>query len=441
MDVPGGPLAGKRVVLGVCGGIAAYKAVEVCRRLSDAGALVSPVLTRAATRFVGEVTFSALAAEPARVSLFGVDGQGSALAGPGDAGSPTSPVLHVSLGRRADAIVVVPATARLIGSYAAGISSDLLTSVLLATRARVLVCPAMHTEMWEHPAVQENVRILRGRGVQVLEPDEGRLAGGDVGKGRLPAPERIVASVAEMFVPAGAVGGPLAGVKAVVSAGGTREPLDPVRYFGNRSSGKQGYAIAAALAESGASVTLVTSSELAAPGSVDVVEVETAAQMADAVLSAAGSADVVVMAAAVADYRPAIATGAKLKKSGSPLTIELVPTLDILAELGTRRRAGQVLVGFAAETAPGGELGAAELGRLGRQKLEAKGADLIVANDVGVAGAGFGSDRSLAVIVAARSTMELGLVRKRTVATELVGAIIELLMANGVLGRKKGAGA
>ena len=420
-----GPLEGKAVVLGVCGGIAAYKAVEVCRRLGDAGATVLPVMTRDATRFVGPLTFSALAAEPAVVSLFAAGGE---YGGPG-------PVPHISLARRADLVVVAPATARLIGSYAAGISSDLLTGTLLATRAPVLLCPAMHTEMWEHPAVQDNVALLRRRGVYVLDPDEGQLAGGDEGKGRLPSPESIVAAAATIAARvsgvAGLAGGvpnragletalpaSLVGVHAVVSAGGTREPLDPVRFIGNRSSGKQGYAVATELLARGARVTLVSSSNLPPPPGAQLVRAETALEMAEAVLKAAALADVVVMAAAVADYRPANAAPVKLKKSASPLSVELVPTLDILAELGTRRRRGQVLVGFAAETARG-----PELVELGQAKLEAKGADLMVANTVGAAGAGFGSDWSDAVIVSRERAVELGLVDKQSVAAKVVDAI------------------
>jgi phosphopantothenoylcysteine decarboxylase / phosphopantothenate---cysteine ligase len=469
------PLAGKRVVLGVSGGIAAYKAVEVCRRLGDAGAIVSPVLTASATRFVGPLTFSALAAEPALTSLFGFEGAeagrqartaaGERGTGTGGAGSGTlrsgagSVVPHVELGRMADAVVVVPATARLIGSYAAGISSDLLTSVLLATRAPVLLCPAMHTEMWEHPAVQDNLALLRRRGVHVLDPAEGRLAGGDFGKGRLREPDEVVAALEAILAgapvcgapvsgapsssaPAGAVdaagaaGATLRGVRAVVSAGGTREPLDPVRYIGNRSSGKQGYAVAAELQARGARVVLVTSSPLPPPADVEVIEVETAAEMAESVLAQAASADVVVMAAAVADYRPAAPAPAKIKKSSAPLTVQLEPTLDILAALGARKRQGQVIVGFAAETAMGDELV-----ELGRGKLASKRADLVVANDVGAEGASFGSDRSVAVIVSDGSLTDLGVSDKRAVASKLVDAITELLGARGVLAPRKGANA
>jgi phosphopantothenoylcysteine decarboxylase/phosphopantothenate--cysteine ligase len=378
--------------------------------------VVSPILTEGATRFVAPLTFSALAAEPARTSLFGPDG----------AGDPASPVPHVTLGRGVDAVVVAPATARLLGSYAAGISSDLLTATLLATRAPVLVCPAMHVEMWEHAAVQDNVALLRRRGVQVLEPAEGRLAGGDFGKGRLPEPEAIVAALAALL---GRPPRPLAGVKAVVSAGGTREALDPVRYIANRSSGKQGYAIAAELAGRGAAVTLVTSSPLVPP-SVDVVRVESAAEMEQAVMAAADHADVVVMAAAVADYRPAVVGDRKLKRTDAPMSLELVPTPDILARVCARRRRGQVIVGFAAETASGPELVA-----LGRAKLAAKGTDLIVANEVGTAGAGFGEDASRAIIVSGQSAVDLGLVAKSAVAARLVDAITDLL-AQAAAGRR-----
>jgi phosphopantothenoylcysteine decarboxylase/phosphopantothenate--cysteine ligase len=404
-----GDLHGKRVVLGVCGGIAAYKAVEVCRRLSDAGVLVSPVLTEGATRFVAPLTFTALASEPARTSLFGPDG----------GGDPASPIPHVALGRSVDAVVVAPATARLIGSYAAGISSDLLTATLLATRAPVLICPAMHAEMWEHPSVQDNVALLRRRGVHVLEPAEGRLAGGDFGRGRLPEAAEIVAALAAVL---GRPPGPMDGVKAVVTAGGTREALDPVRYIANRSSGKQGYAIAAELIERGAAVTLITSSPLVPPAPAVVVAVESAAEMEEAVLAAAPGADVIVMAAAVADYRPAVVADRKLKKTGEPFSLALVPTQDILAQLCARRRAGQVIVGFAAETAPGDELVA-----LGRAKLAAKGTDLIVANAVGAAGVGFGQEASRAVIVSGQTAQDLGVVAKSVVAARLVDAIKDLL--------------
>jgi phosphopantothenoylcysteine decarboxylase / phosphopantothenate---cysteine ligase len=419
------PLVGKRVVLGVCGGIAAYKAVEVCRRLGDAGAIVSPVLTKAATRFVGRLTFSALAAEPARTSLFtSEDVGGSGLAIP-----------HVELGRRADAVVVAPATARLIGSYAAGIASDLLSSVLLATRAPVLLCPAMHTEMWEHPAVQYNLALLHGRGVHVLEPAVGRLAGGDVGQGRLREPEEVVAALETILageqvdagraraarLEASLAGATLRGVKAVVSAGGTREPLDPVRYIGNRSSGKQGYAIAAEAAARGARVILVTTVDRAVPpGVAEVVTVGTAAEMEAAVVPRAPAAHVVVMAAAVADFRPKAPPAHKLKKDEGPPDIVLEPTHDFLVDLGRAKPAGQVLVGFAAETD--------DLLDNARRKLDAKHLDLIVANDVGEPDAGFEHDTNRVTIIGRDGTeARLPLASKADVARAVVDAAVHCL--------------
>ncbi|MHB8682475.1 MAG: bifunctional phosphopantothenoylcysteine decarboxylase/phosphopantothenate--cysteine ligase CoaBC, partial [Acidimicrobiales bacterium] len=298
--------AGRRVVLGVTGGIAAYKAVELCRRLVDAGAHVSPVMTEDATRFVGEVTFSALASERVRTSLW----------------DEPEPIPHTRLGQNADVVVVAPATARFIGCYAGGISDDLLTATVLATRAPVVVCPAMHTEMWEHPAVQENLDTLRRRGVRVVPPESGRLAGGDVGAGRLAEPETIIAALTEVL----SAGRDLAGTTVVVSAGGTREPIDPVRVITNRSSGKQGHAIAEAAAARGAHVVLVTTTGRPVSAGITVVPVDTAASMEFAMLEHAGTADVVVMAAAVADFRPKAPASAKLHKSDGVPDIVLEPT-------------------------------------------------------------------------------------------------------------------
>jgi len=407
-----GPLAGATVVLGVSGGIAAYKAVEVCRLLVDGGAHVVPVLTSDATRFVGEATFSALASEPARTALF--DGGHS--------------IPHTELGQRADLIVIAPATARLIGSYAAGISSDLLVATLLATRAPVLVCPAMHTEMWEHPAVQENIATLRRRGVHVLEPATGRLAGGDLGAGRLPEPHQVAEEAARILAatrvaPEG--GRPLKGRRVLVTAGGTREPIDPVRYISNRSSGRQGHALAEIAADLGGEVTLVTTSDLPAAPGIKVVEVETAAEMADAVLSRAKTADLVIMAAAVADYRPATQSTSKLHKADGPPEIRLVPTLDILAELSRRRRPGQVLVGFAAETD--------DLAERATSKLEAKEVDLIVANDVAAAGVGFAHETNAVTIFhRGGACTEIPLQSKRAVAQAVVRAALPLMAAGAV---------
>lgn len=364
-------LRGRRVVLGVCGGIAAYKAVEVCRRLVDAGAHVVPVMTDGATRFVGEVTFSALASEPVRRTLW----------------SEAEPIPHTRLGQDADLVLVAPATARLLSAYAAGYSHDLLTNVLLATRAPVMVCPAMHTEMWEHPAVQDNLALLRSRGVHVVEPEEGRLAGGDVGAGRLADPATIVAAVDQLF----SAGAPLAGTSVLVTAGGTREPIDPVRFIGNRSSGKQGHAIAEEAAARGARVTLVTTTSLPVPASIERVAVSTADEMHRAVAERARSADVVVMAAAVADFTPVQVADQKLKKHDGVPAIELRPTVDILAELGAAKADGQTLVGFAAETTDVAAHAAA--------KLAAKRVDLLVANDVSAPGVGFEHDTNEVLIL------------------------------------------
>jgi phosphopantothenoylcysteine decarboxylase / phosphopantothenate---cysteine ligase len=382
---PGLPsaLAGRRIVLGVSGGIAAYKAIEICRRLVDAGAYVMPVLTSGATRFVGPLTFSALASEPARTSLF--DGP--------------EPIPHTRLGQTCDLVIVAPATARVLGHYRAGISNDLLTATLLATRAPVLVAPAMHTEMWEHPAVQDNLSVLRRRGVHIVEPESGRLAGGDIGAGRLADPARIVETAAEILAISrmeGPAGGDLAGRRVLVTAGGTREAIDPVRFIGNRSSGKMGYAVAEAAARRGAAVTLVTTVDRPAPpGVTDIVRVESAAEMADAVLDRFASVDVVVMAAAVADFRPKEQADEKIKKAAGPPEIVLEPTVDILAELGTTKST-QYLVGFAAETERLVEQAAA--------KMAAKRVDLMVANDVTAPGSGFEVDTNRAVLIAPDGT-------------------------------------
>jgi phosphopantothenoylcysteine decarboxylase/phosphopantothenate--cysteine ligase len=383
-------------VLGVSGGIAAYKAVDVCRRLVAAGAHVSPVLTRAATRFVGEITFSALASEPAQVSLWDGD----------------DPIPHTRLGRSADVVIVCPATANLIAAHAAGLSRDLLTATLLATRAPVVVCPAMHTEMWEHPSVQDNLETLRRRGVHIVEPASGRLAGGDVGAGRLAEPAAIVGA-AEAVV----VDDDLAGLSVLVTAGGTREPIDPVRCIANRSSGKQGHAMAADAAARGAEVTLITTVDLPVPAEAEVVRVDTAAEMAAAVDHRSDGADVVVMAAAVADFRPREAASKKLKKGDGVPTIELEPTHDILAGLGASRRAEQVIVGFAAETD--------DVREHARAKLEAKNIDLIVANDVAAPGVGFEHDTNQVLIMSrSGSERDVALCDKRAVARAVLDEVV-----------------
>ncbi|HVM65192.1 MAG TPA: bifunctional phosphopantothenoylcysteine decarboxylase/phosphopantothenate--cysteine ligase CoaBC [Acidimicrobiales bacterium] len=391
-----GALHGRRVVLGVAGGIAAYKAVELCRRLVDNGAHVVPVLTPDATRFVGAVTFSALASEPVRTSLWD---------------SP-EPIPHTRLGQSADVVVVAPATARVIGAYAAGISDGLLVATLLATRAPVVVCPAMHTEMWEHPAVQDNVATLAARGATIVPPGVGRLAGGDMGAGRLADLDDIVAAVTAAV----SRRCDLAGRSVVVTAGGTREPIDAVRVITNRSSGKQGYAVAAEAAARGASVTLVTTVDRPGPpGVASVVRVSSAAEMEAAVVPLARDADIVVMAAAVADFRPVSPPGRKLKKEEGAPVIALEPTHDFLVDLGTAKPPGQVLVGFAAETD--------DLEGNARRKLRAKGLDLIIANDVSAPGAGFEHDTNEVLILGADgSTEKLPLLSKAEVARCIIDA-------------------
>ena len=410
------------VVLGVSAGIAAYKAVEVCRQLVDAGIHVAPVLTERATRFVGRATFDALGSEPTQVSLWDED----------------SAIPHTRLGQRADLIVVAPATADLLARYAGGLADDLLTATLIATAAPVVVCPAMHTEMWEHPSVQENLATLRSRGVTVVPPEQGRLAGGDIGAGRLADPSVIVGTVLDVLAlpgrdssvervePGVAVPGQhpgdLAGVRLVVSAGGTREPIDPVRFITNRSSGKQGHALADAARRRGAEVVLVTASTRPVGPGVAIDRVETAADMEASMLRHAGSADVVIMAAAVADFRPKLAAGSKLHKSDGVPELILEPTPDILSELGRRRRDGQVLVGFAAETDQVAERAVG--------KLVAKGVDLMVANDVSAVGAGFDHDTNEVTIFGADGSVDtVSLRTKAAVADAILDRVSALLPA------------
>jgi phosphopantothenoylcysteine decarboxylase/phosphopantothenate--cysteine ligase len=397
-------LRGSRIVLGVSGGIAAYKAVEVCRRLVDAGAHVSPVLTAGALEFVGALTFSALASEPAQTSLFPSPGSAS-----------PEPIPHTRLGQQADLVIVAPATAAVLGKYAHGISDDLLTATLLATRAPVLVAPAMHTEMWEHVAVQENLDVLRRRGVHVVGPASGRLAGGDVGEGRLADPADIVAAADRILGPQD-----LVGVRVLVTAGGTREPIDAVRIITNRSSGKQGYAIAEVAARRGADVTLVTTIGRPAPSGVEIVPVQTAAEMQEAVVGRAPAADVIVMAAAVADFRPKEPPNRKLKKHEGIPEIVLEPTHDFLVDLGRDKPAGQVLVGFAAETD--------DLVEHANEKLRSKRLDLIVGNDISQPDAGFEVDTNRAVILDADGGHEaLPLLAKSDLAGVILDKVARLL--------------
>ncbi|MDQ4090872.1 MAG: bifunctional phosphopantothenoylcysteine decarboxylase/phosphopantothenate--cysteine ligase CoaBC [Actinomycetota bacterium] len=397
-------------MLGVCGSIAAYKSVEICRRLVDGGRFVAPVMTADAARFIGPLTLSALASEPVHDSLW----------------SDADPIPHTTLARSADVILVAPATATLLAKYAAGIADDLLTATLLASRAPVIACPAMHTEMWEHPATVDNVATLRRRGVTVVEPGVGRLAGGDAGIGRLADVEEILAAVDRVLTPQD-----LAGRTVLVTAGGTREPLDPVRFLGNRSSGKQGEALAAEAAARGATVTLVTASDRPAPAGVEAVHVDTAEEMETAVLSLAAGADVVVMAAAVADFRPKAQADHKLRKTDGVPELVLEPTTDILAELGRRKRPGQVLVGFAAET---GDVRAGAEDKLRRKQL-----DLVVANDVTAEGAGFGHDTNAVTLLdAAGNWTDVRLTTKRDVARTVVDVVTRCLSETGLGADAKG---
>jgi phosphopantothenoylcysteine decarboxylase/phosphopantothenate--cysteine ligase len=400
MEVDGGQLlAGRRIVLGVTGGIAAYKAIEVCRRLVDHGAHVVPILTEAAHHMVGPTTFTALASEPVKTSLW----------------SDPDPIPHTKMGQGADAIVVCPATARIISDLRTGRSDDLLSATLIATAAPVVVCPAMHTEMWEHPAVEDNIAVLRQRGVVIVPPEEGRLAGGDIGKGRLADPATVVDAVLGLFATQ-----PLRGRTVVVTAGGTREPIDPVRYIGNRSSGKQGHAVAEEASRRGAHVVLITTSGLPTGPDIERVEVETAAEMHDAVKAVADSADIVVMAAAVADFRPVGASAQKIKKVDGPPAVNLEPTVDILAALGSAKRSGQVLVGFAAETE--------NLAENAVGKLRRKGADMLVANDVSKPGVGFAHDTNAVTIFGSNgSVREVPLADKTAIATIILDEAHDLL--------------
>jgi len=390
------PLAGRRVLLGVTGGIAAYKACILTRLLTQAGATVQVVMTSSATRFVGTDTFAALSGRPAYTEVWEEPGS----------------VLHVRLARGADVCVVAPATANVIAKLSGGIADDLITSILLEATCPLVVAPAMHSGMWEHPATQTNVRALQERGTVVVGPARGPLAAGDEGVGRMAEPEDILATLEDVA----SRGRDLAGRRIVVTAGPTWEPIDAVRFVGNRSTGRMGLAVAREAFGRGADVTLVVG-----PGTVEppdgprVVRVATAEEMRMAVLEAAEDADAVIMAAAVADFRPREAASGKLKKEEGPPRLELVPTPDILAELG-EVKGDRVLVGFAAETV--------DVEAAGRAKLVAKGLDLLVANEVGREGTGFGSESNHAAILSRTGDDEP--LRKWTKA-ELAAAVCDRL--------------
>lgn len=422
-----------KVVLGVAGGIAAYKAASLLRLFTEAGHDVTVVPTQAALNFVGAATWSALSGKSVHTDVW----------------SDITAVPHVRIGQEADLVVVAPATADLLARAATGQANDLLTTVLLTARCPVVMAPAMHTEMWEHAATQANVATLSERGVHIVPPASGRLTGADTGPGRLPEPEDLFAVCTRLFPTLSAGGGAaadsadpgrkgedLTGLRVVVSAGGTREPLDPVRYLGNRSSGKQGYALAQAAADRGADVTLVSSSSLPVPAGVTLVPVETALELQAAVTDAVRGADVVVMAAAVADFRPATYADHKIKKSHeatadgsadeSAPVVTLVRNPDILAGLVEARGSASspVIVGFAAETGDG----EASVLEHGRAKLARKGCDLLVVNEVGV-GVTFGQDDNT-VHILERGTdhvTDIGPATKLEVAHAVWDAVTDLL--------------
>jgi phosphopantothenoylcysteine decarboxylase/phosphopantothenate--cysteine ligase len=393
-----------RIVLGVSGGIAASKAADLLRKLVEAGHDVTVAPTEAALRFVGTPPWAALSHRPVSSDVW----------------TDAADVPHVRLGRDAELVVVAPATADLLAKAAHGLADDLLTNTLLTARCPVLFAPAMHTEMWEHPATVENVRTLRRRGAIVLEPATGRLTGADTGKGRLPEPAEIAQLCELVLSRPDALSQDLASRRIVVTAGGTREPLDPVRFLGNASSGRQGYAVATVAAARGARVTLIAANvELPVPSGADVIRVGDALSLREAVLKAAADADVVVMAAAVADFRPVTAAEHKIKKAaGAPQPVALEANPDILAEL-VAGRSGQLLVGFAAET---GDASGSVLEH-GRAKLAAKGCDLLVVNAVGE-GRAFGQAENAAVILdAAGGEIDVPFGPKAVLAAAICDAI------------------
>lgn len=393
-----------RLVLGVAGGIAAYKACELLRLLTEAGHEVRVVPTGAALRFVGAATWEALSGQPVATDVF----------------SQADQVPHVRLGQQAQLVLVAPATADLLARAATGIADDLLTNTLLTARCSVLYAPAMHTEMWVHPATVANVATLRARGAVVVDPASGRLTGADSGPGRLPEPAELSALATRLL--ARGTGRPdLAGRTVVVTAGGTREPLDPVRFLGNRSSGKQGYAFARTAVARGAAVRLVAANvELPDPAGAAVVRVETTAQLHEAVAAAATGADAVVMAGAPADFRPASYAREKIR-AGDGLHLSLVATVDVAAALGAAKPSGQVLVAFAAETATG-----AAAQDSARAKLARKHADLIVLNQVGTgAGGGFGADTNAATVIGADGSVTVLAERAKD---ELADAVWDLVV-------------
>ena len=395
-----------RVTVGVAGGIAAYKAAELVRALQRQALEVHVVMTESAGRFVQPLTFAALSGHKVITSLWDDAGTSD--------GAYDSSIEHIGEAQWADALVVAPATANILAKFAHGIADDFLTTMYLATTAPVLVAPAMNVNMWEHPATQANLETLRQRGVRVIEPGTGELACGMVGTGRMAEPEAI----AEVVLNALGRRHDLAGEVVLVTAGGTREALDPVRFLGNRSSGKMGYALAEAAQSRGAKVILISGpSALHPPVHCELVKITTAAEMREAVLERMTEATLIVKAAAVADYRPVNVSGQKMKRSG-PITLELAPTEDILAEVARRRRPGQLIIGFAAETENRMENG--------RAKLLRKGADAIVVNDVSGDGVGIDADTNAATFLTTSTAIEMPEMSKRKLADRILDEIMTL---------------
>jgi phosphopantothenoylcysteine decarboxylase/phosphopantothenate--cysteine ligase len=397
-------LRGRFIVLGVTGSIAAYKSVELARRLTQAGATVQVVMSRSAAEFVRPLTFQALTYRPVEVEMFQI--QDERAAG------------HIAMGRQADVVVIAPATAHVLARLANGFSDDLIATTVLATDAPIVLAPAMETHMWQNAATQANVAMLRSRGARIVEPESGPLASGDIGPGRLASLERIEAAIAEAL----SVSQALAGRRVIVTAGPTLEPIDPVRFVSNRSSGKMGYAVAAAAADAGAEVFLVSGpTALRGPPGTQLVPIESAEQMRDAVLGLLPNADAIVMAAAVADYRPIETRERKIKKrdAGKELSLRMTENPDILKAIVAARRAGAIVVGFKAETGDA----TAEAGRMLREKK----LDLVVANDVSDPGSAFGSDTDRVTFVSADGVEALPLLAKTEVARRLVAKLAERL--------------
>ena len=399
-------LGGRRVLLGVTGSIAAYKAVEVLRELVRHGAEVRVAMTEAAQRFLAPLTFATLSRQAVLTDLFTLDYDRD--------------IGHVAAPGRAHLFLVAPATAHTIAKFAHGLADDFLTNIYLAASCPVLLAPAMDADMYRHPAVQENLETLRRRGVHIVGPASGELASGMVGPGRLSEPAEIVQAAEALLL----ARRDLAGQVVLVTAGPTQEPLDPIRFLSNHSSGRMGFAVAEAARDRGARVILVAGpTEVAPPAGVEVLRVGTAEEMREAVLGRFGEATVVIKAAAVADYRPALARGQKLKKQDAPLRLDLEPTSDILGELGKRKQ-GQILVGFAAETD--------DVVANARDKLAKKNLDLIVANDVRAADAGFGVDTNRVTLIGrAGAPGELSLLSKREVAERILDRVAALLSQRG----------